>query len=135
MGFARLAIHGNLTRAPEMRQTQDGVSVCNFTVAVNVFKGGAETVEYVRVTAWRTLADRCIKYLKKGSGVVVWGRAGMHTWNDKKDGSAKGCLELEAEGFDFAGARPRDDSEAEAAPAAAQGNTEMTEADDDELPF
>ena len=48
----QLVIIGNLTRAPELRQTQDGTPVCNFTVAVNrrVRAGANPEADYFRAT-------------------------------------------------------------------------------------
>ena len=133
LGFAKLAIHGNLVRDPETKTTQNGASVCSFSVACNIYRGQSAPAEtlYVRCSAWRQLGETCQKALKKGQGVVVWGKAGVHAWNDTRDGNAKGALELEVEGFDFAGRKP----EGETAPAQETGPTEMVEADDDELPF
>ena len=38
-----IIIHGRLTATPELKQTQSGVSVCNFTVAVDrSYKNGEE---------------------------------------------------------------------------------------------
>lgn len=64
----KLIIIGNLTRDPELRTTQDGTAVCNFTVAVNrkVRTDGHPEADYFRVTAWRTLGENCAKYLSKG---------------------------------------------------------------------
>ena len=71
----KLIIIGNLTRDPELRTTQDGTAVCNFTVAVNrkARTDGHPEADYFRVTAWRTLGESCAKYLTKGKKVCVIG--------------------------------------------------------------
>ena len=51
---------GNLTKDPEMRSTQSGVAVCNFTIAVNRrFKNanGEQETDFLNVIAWRQLAE------------------------------------------------------------------------------
>lgn len=128
MGFVKIAIHGNLVADPEARQTRSGDAVTNFTVACDVYAGrnAPPKVLYVRVSAFRGLGDTCRQYLKKGQGVILWGKADVHAWNDSRDGSPRAALELEAEGMDFAG-KPRGDAQAEP-----EG---MTQQDDDELPF
>lgn len=128
MGFCKIAIHGNLVADPEARQTRSGDAVTNFTVACDVYagKGVPAKVLYVRVSAFRQLGETCYKFLKKGQGVILWGRANVHAWNDSRDGSPRAALELEAEGMDFAG-RPRGDAQGEGG--------EMIQQDDDELPF
>lgn len=128
MGMVRLVIHGNLTHDPELKEAK-GVPVLNFTVACNVYQGKdrPEKTHYVRVTAWRNQAESWNKTLRKGAGVIVWGRADLHTWSDTRDGSARGTFELDAEGLDFAGARRDQD--------AAQPDEMLPADDDDGLPF
>ena len=74
--FAQLTILGNLGQDPELRQTQGGIPVCNFSVAVNrTWTDGAgeqqQKVTWFRVAAWRKQAEACHKYLKKGDRVMV----------------------------------------------------------------
>ena len=136
MGFAKLVIHGNLVRDPDTKTTQSGASVCSFSVACNIYRGPSADArtEYVRCSAWNRMGEICQKALRKGQGVIIWGRAGVHAWNDTRDGSPKGALELEVDGFDFAGRKPDADSAPEQA-APPDGPSEMTEADDEDLPF
>lgn len=61
---------------------------------------------------------------------MVWGKGGVHAWSDTRDGSPRGNLELEVEGFDFAGRRPETaQAEAEERPS------EMTEVEEEAPPF
>ena len=74
--FAQLTIIGNVGQDPELRQTQGGVPVCNFSVAVNRTWTDAEgeqqeKVTWFRIAAWRKQAEACHKYLKKGDRVLV----------------------------------------------------------------
>ena len=110
----QLVIIGNLTRAPELRQTQDGTPVCNFTVAVNrrVRAGANPEADYFRVTAWRGLGENCYRYLEKGRKVAVAGAI-----------SARASLEVTAEAVEFLSS-PRHTSDGEG----------FTEVDDAELP-
>ena len=132
MGFVRLAILGNLVRDPETRIIANGDAACSFSVACNIWRGQNKDplVHYVRCTAWRKMAEVCQNALVKGQGVVVWGKGGVHAWNDTRDGSPRGNLELEVEGFDFAGRRPETaQAEAEDRPS------EMTEVEEEVPPF
>ncbi len=116
-------IIGNLTRNPELRATQDGTMVCNFTVAVNRrARGSQQEADFFRVTAWRMLGENCAKYLAKGRKVAVIGPvcARAYTGND---GQIHATLELTADGVEFL--TPRGE------PAAAGG---FAQVDDDELP-
>ena len=80
---------GNLTRDPELRTTQTGVSVCSFTIAVNRRRpnnaeAGQPEADFFRITAWRQLGEICAKYLAKGRKVSVVGTvsASAYTGND-----------------------------------------------------
>lgn len=74
---------GNLTRDPEMRRTQDGTSVCNFTLAVNRPKRDGEAeADFFRVTAWRALGENCCKYLAKGRKCAVTGEITLEHYTD-----------------------------------------------------
>jgi single-strand DNA-binding protein len=75
---------GRLTRDPELRHTQSGTPVTNFTVAVDR-PGGAEEhqADFIPVTAWSKLAENCANYLGQGSLVAVEGRIETGTYVGK----------------------------------------------------
>lgn len=120
----QLVIIGNLTRAPELRQTQDGTPVCNFTVAVNrrVRAGANPEADYFRVTAWRGLGENCNRYLEKGRKVAVTGTVSARAYTGN-DGGVRASLEVTAEAVEFL-STPRHTSDGEG----------FTEVDDAELP-
>lgn len=67
---------GNLTREPELTTTNSGISMCRFSIAVNrnfANADGVREADFFNLTAWRGLADRCGKYLHKGTKVAVVG--------------------------------------------------------------
>lgn len=68
---------GRLTRDPELRYTSSGIPVARFTVAINRpgrrGGGGGDEADFIRVVAWRRLAEICGEYLKKGRLVAVEG--------------------------------------------------------------
>jgi single-strand DNA-binding protein len=73
---------GNLTKDPENRATQSGVSKCNFTVAV---QRKDKQADFIPVVAWRGLAETCGKYLAKGRQVAVIGSIQTRSY-DTADG-------------------------------------------------
>ena len=110
MSLNKAMIIGNLGRDPEMRYTQNGQAVTQFTVAVNRnYKDASgewkEETEWFRVVAWAALAERTAEYLRKGRKVYVEGRLQTRTW-EGQDGQKHYTTEL------------IDESESEAAPAA-----------------
>lgn len=95
---------GNLTRDPEMRSTQSGVAVCNFTIAVNRRFRNAQTgqqeTDFLNVIAWRQLAELCNKYLAKGRKVAVTGSIQTRTY-EAKDGSKRTTWDIVADEVEF----------------------------------
>jgi single-strand DNA-binding protein len=89
---------GNLTHAPELRQTTSGKAVCDFIIATNtsfVDSQGArkEHAKFHHVVAWGKLAEIAGKYLVKGSRVLVEGRLQTRDY-EAKDGQKKSRTEI-----------------------------------------
>ena len=102
-----IAIHGRLTRDPESRTTQSGVSVCNFTVAVDSSysrQGDEKQTTYFDCVAWRSLADLVSKHFHKGKEIVVTGEMQSRKWQDK-DGNNRVSWEIQANSVDFCGSK------------------------------
>lgn len=94
---------GNLTRDPEMRSTQSGVAVCNFSIAVNRrFKNanGEQETDFLNVIAWRQLAELCSKYLAKGRKVAIAGSIQTRTY-EAKGGSKRTAWDIVADEVEF----------------------------------
>lgn len=95
---------GNLTKDPEMRSTQSGVAVCNFTIAVNRrFRNpqtGQQETDFLNVIAWRQLAELCSKYLAKGRKVAVTGSIQTRQY-EAKDGSKRTAWDIVADEVEF----------------------------------
>jgi single-strand DNA-binding protein len=145
----KTTIIGNLTRDPEMRVTQNGISVCTFTVAVNQRASKTQReagiqppAKYYKVTAWRELGEICSKYLAKGRKVYVEGPVDVSAYISERDGKAHASLELTADSVEFLSSR----AAAEAAANGSAGSTAETEnaatlpggftpVETDELPF
>lgn len=120
----KMMIIGNLTRDPELRTTPQGVSVCDFTVAVNRKK--EQGADYFRVTAWRQLGDLCQKYLAQGRKVYVSGALSAKTYQTK-NGETKIDLGITAEDVEFLNSK--EDKPVANAPSA------FMQVNDDEMPF
>lgn len=95
---------GNLTKDPEMRSTQSGVAVCNFSIAVNRRFRNAQTgqqeTDFLNVIAWRQLAELCAKYLAKGRKVAIAGSIQTRTY-EAKDGSKRTTFDIVADEVEF----------------------------------
>jgi len=68
---------GRLTRAPELRYTNEGTPVCNFNLAVErdfANRDGDKETDFIDVVAWRKTGENVAEYLTKGKMVAVTGR-------------------------------------------------------------
>lgn len=92
-------IVGRLTKAPEMRTTTSGISVCTLSIATPRRMNRDETV-YHTVIAWRGLADNCGKYLEKGQMVAVAGEIETRSYEDKS-GAKRYVTEIIADDIEF----------------------------------
>lgn len=101
-----ITIHGRLTQDVELKQTQSGVSVCNFTVAVerSYSKGEDKITDFFTVVCWRGLADMVANYFTKGKEILVSGEMQSRKWQDN-DGNNRVSWEIQANGVDFCGSK------------------------------
>jgi single-strand DNA-binding protein len=82
----KVILIGNVTRDPELRQTQSGQAVCTFGLATNrewVTSDSRKksSAEYHEVVAWAQLADICSKYVRKGKLLYVEGYLKTRSWD------------------------------------------------------
>ena len=130
----KIVIIGNLTGAPDLRVTQSGVSVCQFTVAVNGRRKD-DGATFFRVTAWRALGETCHKYLDKGRKVMVCGMVSASAYTGR-DGKPRASLEVTAEDVEFLSSMGHDAQAAQAEPAQHQGTEGgFTAVETEDLPF
>lgn len=85
MGLAKAIIMGRITHDLEIRQTPSGVSVLQFTVAVdrNYSKGGEKQTDFLNCVAWRNTAEHIGKWFSKGRMIAIDGHLQTRTYEDK----------------------------------------------------
>ena len=107
-GVNKAILIGNLGRDPELRYTQSGQPVANFTLATtetwNKRDGGGkeEKTEWHRIVVWGKTAENCGKYLDKGRQVYIEGRLQTREWQDK-EGQKRYTTEIVAQTVQFLG--------------------------------
>lgn len=83
----RVTLIGRLTADPELRQTQSGVAVCRFTIAVDrKFKNkdtGEKEADFITCQAWRQTAEFVGRYFTKGSMIALEGSLRTGKYQDK----------------------------------------------------
>lgn len=98
-----ITVVGNLTTDPELRYTQNGLAVANFTIAstprtfdrtANDWKDGDAL--FLRASAWREFAEHIAGSLTKGSRVIATGRLRQRNY-ETKEGEKRTSIELEVD--------------------------------------
>lgn len=83
----KVILMGRLTADPELKQTPNGVSTCQITVAVNrnyAAQGQERQADFINVVAWRQTAEFISKYFSKGKMIIVEGSLRTRTYDDKR---------------------------------------------------
>jgi single-strand DNA-binding protein len=102
-GETIITVVGNLTADPELRYTQNGLAVANFTIAStprsfdrasNEWKDGEAL--FLRASVWRDFAEHVAGSLTKGSRVIVTGRLKQRSY-ETKEGEKRTSMELEVD--------------------------------------
>lgn len=90
MSVNKVILVGRLGREPELKKTNTGVSVAEFSIATNetYMKEGQkqEHTEWHNVTLWGKVADFAAEYLHKGDQVYIEGKNKTDSWEDKETG-------------------------------------------------
>ena len=102
-GETVVTVVGNLTADPELRYTQNGLPVANFTIAstpktfdrqANEWKDGEAL--FLRASVWRDFAEHVAGSLTKGMRVVATGRLRQRSYQDR-EGQNRTAIELEVD--------------------------------------
>jgi single-strand DNA-binding protein len=149
-GVNKVIIIGNLGADPEIKYTQSNVPLATFRVATTEnWKDQSgewqERTEWHRIVAWRHLAERAERFLRKGKQVYIEGKIQTRSWEDQS-GEKKYMTEIVAREMQLLGRR--DDYEGGGQRGAqAEGGSDKGDfdappydeasgsQDDDDLPF
>ena len=124
-----IVLKGRLTSDIEVKQTQSGVAVAKFSVAVDRDFSKEKEVDFIPCTAWRTTAEFLGKYFRKGQEVLLNGRLLTNKFTDK-DGNNRTSYDVMVEKVEFCG------SKAQSAGVEQGGFTPIAdEAVSDDVPF
>ena len=143
----KIILIGNLTRDPEMKTTQNGYNVCDFTIAVNKRRYGQQQqqqagqqsdADFFRISVWGKNGENCARYLSKGRKVFVSGALSARTYK-ANDGTTRVSLEVNADDVEFLSSRAEAEAMGSSVPANNAGVTAtssgFTAVETDELPF
>lgn len=98
----KITLKGRLTAKPELKQTTTGITVANFTVAVNR-RFNKEQTDFINCQAWKTTADFVNKYFDKGQEILVVGELHIEKW--EKDGETRTASRVVIDEVEFCGSK------------------------------
>ena len=106
----KVILLGNLGKDPEIRSTQGGQQVANFTIATNRRwrdRDGnrQEQTEWHYIVAWGRQAEIAGQYLTRGSKIYLEGRLQTRSWEDRNSGEKRYRTEVVCENFQMLGGR------------------------------
>ena len=121
----KVILTGRLTRVPELRHTETGMAICNFTIANNKGDGEKQKTIFVNVVTFNKTAENCDRFLFKGSKVAVVGELDIRSYL-AKDGQTKYMTEIIANEVEFLSTK----NEAETS-----NQIDIPDIEDEDLPF
>jgi len=118
--FNRVILVGRLVADPEIRYTPDGIPVVSFRLAVDrpTRRGMERQTDFIRIVAFRKLAEFAHSYLTKGRLVLVEGRLQVSNYIDRM-GQRRTSVDVIAIAIQFMDRKP--EGVAPAAPTVAGG--------------
>lgn len=126
---------GNLANDPETRISQAGKPVTDFRLAVQrrtINAQGVREADFFQIVSFGKTAEFAEKYLRKGAKVSVEGKIQIRQY-DAQDGSKHWVTEILADHVESL-ARPQEQQQG-TAHQTPQGFTDVTDDEEDELPF
>jgi single-strand DNA-binding protein len=134
MALNKVFLIGNVGQDPEIRTTESGATVAQFTLATTErYKNRngelRENTEWHNIVCWRNLADVAGNYVKKGSLLYVEGKLTSRSWEDQ-NGQKHWRTEVVADNFQLLGKRERQEAPLPPEPEerAPRGGVSITEA-------
>ena len=147
LNLNKVVLCGRLTADPELKQTQNGIAVVSFALAVNRrFSRGADgqnnsQADFINCVAWRQTAEFISRYFKKGSSLCVTGSIQTRDWTDN-NGQRRYSTEVVVDDAMFVDSRGEGAGSASYVPDAYGSPSFTSEAPnfeevktDDDLPF
>lgn len=105
-----VSLMGRLTADPELKTTQNGISYCRFTVAVNRYsKDGEDTADFISCVAWRSTAEFICNYFLKGNKIALIGSIQTGSYTDK-DGRTVYTTDVLVDKVEFCESKKNSDS-------------------------
>lgn len=100
---------GRLTADPELKQTQNGIGVCSFTLAIDR-PGTRDKTDFINFVAWRQTAEFICKYFRKGQKIALTGYLTSRQYEDK-NGNQRTAFEVVVDRAEFVERRAEEEQQ------------------------
>jgi single-strand DNA-binding protein len=124
---------GRLTKDPEIKTTQGGKSIVNFSIAVNDGKRNGKDIAYFfECSAWEKTGEAIKNFVKKGQQIGLSGKLVQDSW-DGQDGRKNYKIKILVQGFTFVGNRQDNSTnsqESNPVPESVSNNQDSSDYDD-----
>lgn len=104
-----IILKGRLTKDPELKATQSGISICRFCVAVNR-RFNKDEADFINCVAWRSTAEFISKYFKKGQEICLSGALMVNRW-ENEEGKSEWSSEVTVDNAEFCGSKSENNVE------------------------
>ncbi len=128
LNLNKVVLAGRLIADPELKQTQSGISVLSFTLAINrrpapKSADGTQTqqTDFINMVAWRQTAEFISRYFKKGSALCASGSIQTRNWTDNQ-GQKRYTTEVVVDEAMFVDSRNDSSSQRQDAPHSQSGS-------------
>lgn len=98
----KVILMGRITKNPELKTTESGISVTSFTLAID--RSHSDGTDFINIVCWRNNAEFVCKHFRKGSLIAVEGELQSRNYTNK-DGSTRTINEVVADRVSFTGER------------------------------
>lgn len=105
MSYNHATLIGRMTKAPELKTTPAGKSVCSFNIAVDrsyTDKDGNRKTDFFTIVTWGKMAEFVAGYFSKGQWIGADGSFEVRKYTDK-EGTERSVTELRADRCFFVG--------------------------------
>jgi len=137
----RIILVGRMTKDPDLRATETGISVCNFTVACDrkfVKQGEERKADFINCVAWRQSGEAIAKYFKKGDRIALDGSLQVEQYTDT-EGKNRYISKVVVDQWEFAQNKTENATQGNFAPLMSEPTQNsfdyFTPVEEDDLPF
>ena len=137
MSINSVVLMGRITRSLELKKTQSGKSVVQFSIAVDrkYQKQGEERItDFFNLVAWGSTAELITKWFDKGDMIAVTGEIQSRNYEDK-NGNKHTAVEIFVDTVSFCGSKAEKTQKNNASQVPLMPSNIGVDEDDDELPF